>query len=608
MMTVSAHGSGGPGGSGGPEDRYVVGVDFGTLSGRAVVVRVSDGAELGAAVCAYRHAVMDAKLAATGEPLPPDWALQDPEDYRDVLREAVPQAVQAAGIDPAQVVGIGTDFTACTVLPARRDGTPLCQVPGLESRPHAYPKLWKHHAAQPQADRINALAHERGEPWIGRYGGKISSEWQFAKGLQLLEEDPDVYQQADRWIEAADWIIWQLCGTETRNTCTAGYKGIYQDGHYPSADFLGALNPGFAGFAEDKLAHPVSPLGTRAGGLTAEAARWTGLPEGIAVAVGNVDAHVTPPAANAIAPGQMVAIMGTSTCHVMNSATLAEVPGMCGVVDGGIVAGEYGYEAGQSGVGDIFAWFLDHAVPADYRDEAERRGVSLFDLLSAEAAAQPAGAHGLIALDWLNGNRSVLVDVQLSGAIVGLTLATRPPDIYRALVEATAFGTRVIIDAFSSSGCGVSEFVVAGGLLKDPFVMQVYADVLRRPLSVISSDQGPALGSAIHAAVAAGAYPDVPAAAAAMGGKRDAVYTPDPASADVYDDLYAEYLMLHDYFGRGTNEVMHRLRALRDRVLAAEPSAPEPARPGHQGDRVLAAPEPAGPGRQETPSPEGSPR
>jgi L-ribulokinase len=308
----------------------------------------------------------------------------------------------------------------------------------------------------------------------------------------------------------------------------------------------------------------------------------------------------------------MVAIMGTSTCHVMNSATLAEVPGMCGVVDGGIVAGEYGYEAGQSGVGDIFAWFLDHAVPADYRDEAERRGVSLFDLLSAEAAAQPAGAHGLIALDWLNGNRSVLVDVQLSGAIVGLTLATRPPDIYRALVEATAFGTRVIIDAFSSSGCGVSEFVVAGGLLKDPFVMQVYADVLRRPLSVISSDQGPALGSAIHAAVAAGAYPDVPAAAAAMGGKRDAVYTPDPASADVYDDLYAEYLMLHDYFGRGTNEVMHRLRALRDRVLAAEPGAPEPARPGHQGDRVLAAepgaPEPARPGRQETPSPEGSPR
>ena len=569
-MTVSAHrDSTSPDTS---EDSYVVGVDFGTLSGRALVVRVSDGAELGSAVCQYPHGVMDAKLAATGDPLPPDWALQDPEDYREVLRQAVPAAVQAAGIDPGRVTGIGTDFTACTVLPVLRDGTPLCHLPGLAGRPHAYVKLWKHHAAQPQADRINALAHERGEPWIARYGGKISSEWQFAKALQLLEEDPEIYDRAERWIEAADWIIWQLCGTETRNACTAGYKGIYQDGHYPSQDYLAALNPKFAGFAEGKLAHEVSALGTRAGSLTAEAAGWTGLPEGIAVAVGNVDAHVTPPAADAIAPGQMVAIMGTSTCHVMNASSLAEVPGMCGVVDGGIVAGEFGYEAGQSGVGDIFAWYLDHGVPGSYRDEAARRGVSLFDLLNEEAAGQPAGVHGLIALDWENGNRSVLVDHALSGVIAGLTLASRPPDIYRALVEATAFGTRVITDTFAASGVPVTEFVVAGGLVKDSFVMQVYADVLRRPLSVIVSEQGPALGSAIHAAVAAGSYPDVPAAAAAMGGKRSEVYTPDQASADVYDELYAEYTKLHDYFGRGGNEVLHRLRALRDRVLDAEPA------------------------------------
>ena len=546
--------------------QYVIGVDFGTLSGRALVARVSDGAELASAVHEYSHGVMDAKLAATGEPLPPDWALQDPEDYRDVLRGAVPAAVAAAGIDPAAVIGIATDFTACTVMPTTADGTPLCQLPGMAGRPHSYPKLWKHHAAQPQADRINALAHERGEPWIARYGGKISSEWQFAKALQLLDEDPEIYQQARRWIEAADWIIWQLCGTETRNACTAGYKGIWQDGHYPDRDFLAALDPRFAGFAADKLEHPISPLGGRAGSLTAEAAGWTGLPEGIAVAVGNVDAHVTPPAAAATEPGQMVAIMGTSTCHVMNGATLAEVPGMCGVVDGGIVAGRWGYEAGQSGVGDIFAWFTEHAVPGSYSDEAARRGISLFDLLSEEAARQPAGAHGLIALDWLNGNRSVLVDAHLSGAVLGLTLATRAPDIYRALVESTAFGARVITDAFEASGVPVTELVIAGGLVKDTFVMQVYADVLNRPLSLISSAQGPALGSAIHAAVAAGAYPDVPAAAAAMGSKRDAVYTPDPASAAVYDELYAEYVRLHDYFGRGANEVMHRLRSVRDRV------------------------------------------
>jgi L-ribulokinase len=555
----------------------VVGVDFGTLSGRALVVRVRDGAELGTAVHDYGHAVMDTTLAATGEKLPPDWALQDPADYIAVLRHAVPAAVAAAGIDPAQVIGIGTDFTACTVMPVTADGTPLCTLAGLAGRPHAYPKLWKHHAAQPQADRINALAHERGEPWIARYGGKISSEWQYAKALQLLEEDPEVYALAERWIEAADWIIWQLCGRETRNACTAGYKGIWQDGHYPSSDFLAALHPGFAGFADGKLAHPVSPLGGRAGSLTAQAARWTGLPAGIAVAVGNVDAHVTPPAANAIEPGQMVLIMGTSTCHVMNGSKLAEVPGMCGVVDGGIVAGRWGYEAGQTGVGDIFGWFAEHGVPPGYAAEAARRNMSVHDLLSEQAAAQPVGAHGLVALDWHNGNRSVLVDHHLSGVVAGLTLATRAPDIYRALIESTAFGTRVIIDAFEAAGIGVSELVIAGGLVRNKLIMQIYADVTRRPLSLIGSAQGPALGSAIHAAVAAGAYHDVPAAAAAMGSMRPAMYTPDHARADVYDQLYAEYVRLHDYFGRGGNEVLHRLRALRDRVLAGHGTQRSPA-------------------------------
>jgi L-ribulokinase len=500
--------------------------------------------------------------------LPPDWALQDPGDYLRAIGVAVPAAIRDAGIDPGQVIGIATDFTASTCLPARADGTPLCQLPGLAGRPHAYPKLWKHHAAQPHADRINALAHERGEKWINRYGGKISSEWQFAKALQVLEEDAVVYARTDRWIEAADWIIWQLCGTETRNACTAGYKGIYQDGSYPSREFLAALDPRFASFAADKLAHPISPLGGRAGRLTPAAAALTGLPEGIAVAVGNVDAHVTMPAAGPIAPGKMVAIMGTSTCHVMSAAELAEVPGMCGVVDGGIVAGMWGYEAGQSGVGDIFAWFTRNGVPGELAGEAQRRGMPLPQLLGEKAAAQPAGAHGLIALDWEGGNRSVLVDGRLSGAIVGMTLATTAAEIYRALLESTAFGTRMIIDTFDGAGVPVGEFVAAGGLTKSAPIMQIYADVLRRPVSVIGSEQGSALGSAIHAAVAAGAYPDVAAAAAAMGRLTHEAYRPDPARADVYDELYAEYVRLHDYFGRGENQVMYRLRAIRDRALS----------------------------------------
>ncbi|MFJ1811363.1 MULTISPECIES: ribulokinase [unclassified Streptomyces] len=545
----------------------VVGVDFGTLSGRAVVVRVRDGAELGTAEHAYTHAVLDRELP-DGTRLPPDWALQVPSDYIDVMRTAVPEALARAGVRPEQVIGIGTDFTACTVLPVLADGTPLCELPGLAGRPHAYVKLWRHHAAQAHADRINALAAERKEPWLARYGGKISSEWEFAKALQLLEEDPEVYGRTERWVEAADWIVWRLCGTYVRNACTAGYKGQFQNGAYPSRDYLAALNPDFAGFVSDKLDQPIGELGEPAGTLTAEAAAWTGLPEGITVCVGNVDAHVTAPAAAAVEPGQMVAIMGTSTCHVMSSDQQAEVPGMCGVVDGGILPGLWGYEAGQSGVGDIFGWFVRTGFPASYAQEAAALSRDAHEHLTALAAEQKVGKHGLIALDWHSGNRSVLVDHDLSGVLVGLTLSTRPEDVYRALLEATAFGTRTIIEAFETAGVPVTELVIAGGLTKNTLLMQIYADVTRRPLSVIGSAQGPALGAAMHAAVAAGAYRDIGAAAAAMGKVHRGVYQPDPEQAAAYDRLYAEYRLLHDYFGRGANDVMHRLRRLRAEASA----------------------------------------
>ena len=548
-------------------ERYVIGVDFGTLSGRAVLVRVSDGAEIGAAVYDYPHGVIDqslpGSLAARDVELPPDWALQVPADYIGVIKNAIPQLITATGVDASAVIGIGTDFTASTDLPVLADGTPLCELPEFRDRPHAYVKLWKHHAAQEHANRINDVAEKRREPWLPRYGGFISSEWEFAKGLEILEEDPEIYRRMDLFAEAADWIIWRLTGSYVRNACTTGYKGIYQDGHYPSRDFLAALNPDFADFADTKLNAPIGQLGDTAGALTEEAAGWTGLTAGIAVAVGNVDAHVTAPAAQTTKPGQMLAIMGTSTCHVMNAPAQIEVPGMCGVVDGGIIRGLYGYEAGQSGVGDIFAWFADNFVPPSYHHDAERSRLTLHEHLTALAARQPPGAHGLIALDWESGNRSVLVDHALSGLVLGMTRATRPEDVYRALIEATAFGTRKIVETFNASGVPVTEFVAAGGLLQNTFLMQVYADVLRMPIETCASEQAPALGSAIHAAVAAGAYSDVQAAGAAMGGRGEITYQPDPAAADVYDRLYAEYEQLHDYFGRGGNDVMHRLHALR---------------------------------------------
>lgn len=544
-------------------DKYVVGVDFGTLTARALVVRVSDGFEAGTGVHSYRHGVIDQRLPISGEELPPDWALQDPEDYVESLSVAVRLAVTSSRVDPDAIIGIATDFTACTMIPTLADGTPLCQLPEFKDRPHAYVKLWRHHAAQPQADRINRIAAARHESWLSRYGGLISAEWEFAKGLELLENDGEIYRAMDRWVEASDWIVWQLCGHYVRNTCAAGYKGIRQDGVYPSMGYLAELNPSFTGFVSEKLDQPVGALGDPAGTLTADAASRLGLREGIVVAVGNVDAHVTAPAARAVEPGRLVAIMGTSTCHVVNSDSVQIVPGMCGVVDGGIVAGSWGYEAGQSGVGDLFAWCANYGLPEEYHQAAAAAGIDLHDHLSNLAAAQSVGQHGLLALDWHSGNRSVLVNHELSGLVLGLTLNTRPEDVYRALVEATAFGARTIVEAFVDHGVPVDEYIVAGGLAKNTMVMQIYADVLGRTLSVISSEQGPALGSAIHAAVAAGAYPDVVSASAAMGSLSPAVYQPSTASARRYDRLFAEYTLLHDYFGRGGNEVMRHLKRLR---------------------------------------------
>ena len=540
-------------------ERYTVGVDFGTLSGRALVVRVDDGLELASAEHAYRHAVVTDALPVGDVRLPHQWALQVPADYVEVLRTAVPEAVAKAGIDPADVIGIGTDFTACTMVPVRSDGTPLCELERFADRPHAYAKLWRHHSPQPQADRINAVAAQRGESWLPRYGGLISSEWEFAKALEILQEDPEVYQAIDRWVEAADWIVWQLSGTYVRNACTAGYKGIRQDGQYPSREFLAEVHPDFGDFVSEKLDHPLGQLGDRAGTLTAQAAEWTGLPEGIAVAVGNVDAHVTVAAADALDSGQLVAIMGTSTCHVMNSDVLREVPGMCGVVDGGILDGSWGYEAGQSGVGDIFAWFVDSSVPESYHVEARRRGVSLHEYLTELAGQQQVGEHGLLALDWHSGNRSVLVDHELSGVIVGQTLETTCVDQYRALLEATAFGTRMIVETFVNSGVPVNELVVAGGLLKNHLLMQIYADAVGLPLSTVPSAQAPALGAAIHAATAAGAFSDVRAAAKQMGRRTRNAYQPIPENVAAYDRLYREYVELYDWFGRGNN-MMRRLR------------------------------------------------
>lgn len=549
--------------------RYVVGVDFGTESGRAVLVDVADGREVASAVYPYSNGVIDEALPGTAVRLEPDWALQDPQDYIATFQNAIPAVLKQSGVDPADVIGIGIDFTACTMLPTTADGTPLCRLPEFRNHPHAWVKLWKHHAAQPEADQINQVARDMGEGWLDRYGGKISSEWFFSKALQILNEAPEVYHAAGRLIEAADWVVWQLTGTETRNSCTAGYKAIWSKREgFPSADYFAALHPQLASVVAEKLSTHIQPVGERAGGLTEQAAAWTGLKPGTAVAIANVDAHVAVPAATVTQPGRMVMIIGTSTCDMVLGTEEHIVPGMCGYVEDGIIPGYFGYEAGQSCVGDHFAWFVENGVPAAYQQEAQERGLSVHQLLEEKAARLKVGESGLLALDWWNGNRSVLVDVDLTGLLIGATLATKPEEIYRALIEATAYGARIIIETFQKNGVPIHELVACGGLPeKNKLLMQIYADVTGLPIRVSASQQTSALGSAMFGAVAAGkqlgGYDSIYAAAEAMAHLKEEAYTPNPENQKVYQKLYEEYVLLHDYFGRGANDVMKRLKAIK---------------------------------------------
>ena len=558
--------------------RYAIGVDFGTGSGRAILVDVADGRQLATAVSEYSHGVIDHALPLEDRRvvLPPDWALQDPEDYLRVFRDTIPAVLRQSGVDPTDVIGLGVDFTACTMLPAKADGTPLAVMPEFLANPHAWVKLWKHHAAQPEADRINAVAEATDQGWLDRYGGRISSEWFFSKALQILDEAPEIYVAADRLIEAADWVVWRLTGVETRNACTAGYKALWskRDG-FPDASYFAALDPRLSTVVDDKMNREIRFAGERAGGLSEEAAQWTGLPVGTAVAIANVDAHVAVPAATVVEPGRMVMIMGTSTCHMVLSAEERSVPGMCGQVHDGIIPGYVGYEAGQSCVGDHFSWFVENAVPEAYQQEARERGLDVHGLLEEKAASLRVGESGLLALDWWNGNRSVLVDASLGGLLVGATLATVPEEIYRTLIEATAFGTRVIIETFEAHGVPIREIVACGGLAeKSPLTVQIYADVTGRPFKLSGSDQTPALGSAMFGAVAAGVgvggYARIEDASAAMARLKDRVYEPIAANREVYDVLYREYVRLHDYFGRGGNDVMKVLKGLRAQARADE--------------------------------------
>ncbi|WP_077624537.1 ribulokinase [Sediminibacillus massiliensis] len=556
-------------------EKYAIGIDFGSESGRAVLVSLQDGKEIADHVTPYPHGVMTEQLPS-GVKLGLEWALQHPDDYIEVLRKSVPAVMEQSKISAEDVIGLGIDFTACTMLPIDEKGDPLCFTPELADNPHSWVKLWKHHAAQEEATKLNEIAEQRGEQFLPRYGGKISSEWMIAKIWQILNEDSDTYERTDQFVEATDWVISQMTGSLKRNSCTAGYKAIWhKQDTYPSKDFFRELDPRLENLVETKLRGDVVPLGTKAGGLSNEMAEITGLKPGTAVAVGNVDAHAAVPAMGVVTPGKLVMAMGTSICHMVLGTEERYVEGMCGVVEDGIIPDYYGYEAGQSAVGDIFAWFVDKAVPAYVTEAAEKEGINVHQWLENKASSYKPGETGLLALDWWNGNRSVLVDTELSGLLVGATLQTKPEEIYRALLEATAFGTRKIVDAFHQNGVPVDELYACGGLpQKNQLLMQIYADVTNRKIKIADSKQTPALGAAMFGAVAAGSdnggFDSIMEAAGIMGRVREDVIEPIPENVEVYENLYQEYNKLHDYFGRGQNDVMKTLKNIKAGTRANE--------------------------------------
>ncbi len=541
---------------------YTIGIDFGTLSARGIVADVENGCEVAEAVFEYPHGVMDSALPC-GKKLPAQYALQHPRDYLQAVQAVCRELLENTGIAPEQIKGIGIDFTACTILPVDAEGKPLCENPKYAHEPHAYVKLWKHHAAQQEADDINALAEQRGEPWLKIYGGRLSSEWAMPKILEICREARDVYADTARFMEAGDWVMSTLVGEEVHGLSFAGFKAIYQDGAYPSNDFMKALDEGLDGIVGTKLSTKIFPLDHKNFKLSAMGSELTGLNVGTAVAVTQLDAHAAMPAMKIIEDGALMLIMGTSGCHLTNSKSTHVVDGICGYVRDGVIPGLTTYEAGQAAVGDIFDWYVKNAVPYAYYEEAKARGISVHGLLMEKAEKLSVGQSGLLALDWWNGVRSTLDDSTLSGMLVGLTLQTKPEEIYRALLEATAFGTRKIVDNFEEHGVAIHSITAAGGIAqKNPLMVQIYADVLGRTIHVSKSTQAGALGSAIYAGVAADVYPTVEAAAEKMGAPILKTYYPNAENKGKYDALYDHYHRLYRYFGMGGNDVMKDLRTM----------------------------------------------
>lgn len=544
----------------------MIGIDFGTLSARALLLEAVTGQEVVQAVCSYNHGVITGQLHGTA--IPDQYALQDPQDYLRALGSVVREVLRTSGVGPEKIEGLCLDFTTCTLLALDDAGVPLCFDPEFSAEPHAYAKLWKHHGAVEQTKQLNEAAEVYAKDMLRRYGGKLSCEWAIPKIAEVLRCAPHIYHRTARFAEAGDWLTWWITGKEVHSASFAGYKACYdhQTG-YPGSDFLAAFDPALADLIGTKIADHVGAVCSLHARIDSRGAEITGLLPGTAVAVPMPDAHVAMPALNITDSGTMMLILGTSACHLIHANAFREVSGICGCIQDGVIPGLYTYEAGQASCGDMLQWCVERIASAEDWQLAERTGLSLHQIYTRRAEKLRPGETGLLALDWPNGNRSTLIDADLSGLLIGWTLETRPEEIYRTLIEAIAFGTRRIIEIFEENHVSVDQIVAAGGISgKNPLMMQILADVTGKEIRIAGSEQASARGSAIYAAVACGIYPDIKHAAQSLAVPDRGAFYPIAENQEVYTRMYGLYLQLHDYFGKN-KAVMHTLRTMKNTKL-----------------------------------------
>lgn len=555
------------------KQKYTIGINFGAESVRAIIVDVSNGNLAATSSYSYYHGIITDKLPGTDIDLDEGWALQHPQDYINALKRTVPKLMKKSKIDPDQIIGIGTSFVGSTLIPTTADGTPLALIEDYAHEPHAWPKHIYHQSAKEKADRLTQLANDRFETFLDRYGGKLNHQWFFPKVWEMYDDSSSIYNAADKLIEASDWIVWQLTGVETRNLCSAGYKALWSKSEgFPLETFFSAMDPDLANIVDEKMSREISSLGQQAGELTEEAAQWMKLEPGIPVSTGVLSSHAAVPAATVVEPGNMAIIMDSNFRHMILSKKEYRVPGMCGMVEDGIVPGLFAYEACQAGSGDHFSWFMKNAVPEQYSKEARQKKISIFQLLEEKAAALKPAESGIVALDWWHGNRSILVDEDLSGLILGYSLKTKPEEVYRALLEATTFGARKIFETFIASGVPINEIIVTGGKpTTNKLLLNIMANVTRTEIKVAKSPYTSALGAAMYAAVAAGeargGFGNIQEASKKMAQLSSKSFVPNNNDKKTYNRLYSEYTLLHDYFGYGHNNAMKRLNNLRTNIL-----------------------------------------